>query len=50
LMQKIEAAAPEAIVTDCLSCRLQVQHLLPHPVYHPLEILARAYKAANSDG
>jgi glycerol-3-phosphate dehydrogenase subunit C len=50
LMEKIQAAAPEAIVTDCLSCRLQFQQLLPHPVHHPLEILARAYEAANSDG
>jgi glycerol-3-phosphate dehydrogenase subunit C len=43
LINKIKAAAPEAIVTDCLSCRLQFQHLLPYPVYHPLEILSRAY-------
>jgi glycerol-3-phosphate dehydrogenase subunit C len=50
LMEKIQAAAPEAIVTDCLSCRLQFQHLLPHPVHHPLEILARAYEAVKSDG
>jgi glycerol-3-phosphate dehydrogenase subunit C len=49
LMEKIQAAAPEAIVTDCLSCRLQFQQLLPYPVCHPLEILVRAYKAANSD-
>ena len=42
LMQKIKAAAPEAVITDCLSCRLQFQHLLPFPVFHPLEILARS--------
>ncbi len=41
LIEKIRAAAPDAIVTDCLSCRLQFQHLLPYPVYHPLELLAR---------
>ncbi len=33
------AAAPEAIITDCLSCRLQFQHLLPFSVMHPLEVL-----------
>lgn len=43
LMEKIEAAAPEAIVTECLSCRLQFQHALPYPVWHPLELPARAY-------
>jgi glycerol-3-phosphate dehydrogenase subunit C len=50
LMEKIQAAAPEAIITDCLSCRLQFQHLLPYPVHHPLEILACAYAAAKSHG
>jgi glycerol-3-phosphate dehydrogenase subunit C len=43
LMRKIKAAAPDAIVTDCLSCRLQFTHTLPFPVYHPLEVLQRAY-------
>ncbi len=48
LMDRIRAAAPDApntpyaIVTDCLSCRLQFQHVLPYPVYHPLELLALA--------
>ena len=41
---KIKATAPDAVVTDCLSCRLQFQHLLPYPVVHPLEILLRAYE------
>ncbi|MDZ7761653.1 MAG: heterodisulfide reductase-related iron-sulfur binding cluster, partial [Desulfovermiculus sp.] len=27
LLNKIQAAAPEAIVTDCLSCRIQFEHL-----------------------
>lgn len=46
LMQKIEAADPTAVVTDCLSCRLQFQQVLPFPVFHPLEMISRAYKAA----
>jgi glycerol-3-phosphate dehydrogenase subunit C len=41
LMQKIQAVSPDAIVTDCLSCRLQFEHLLPYPVLHPLEVLAK---------
>ena len=44
LMKKIRDAAPEAVVTDCLSCRLQFQHLLPYPVHHPIEVLSRACK------
>ena len=44
LAEKITEASPEAIVTDCLSCRLQFRHLLPSlPVFHPLEIIASAY-------
>ncbi len=42
LFQKIRAHGPEAIITDCLSCRLQFNQVLPIPVYHPLEIIARA--------
>jgi glycerol-3-phosphate dehydrogenase subunit C len=40
LINKIQAAAPDAIITECLSCRLQFQHLLPYAVYHPLEIIS----------
>jgi glycerol-3-phosphate dehydrogenase subunit C len=46
LMRKIEAAAPDAVITDCLSCRLQFQHLLPFKVFHPVEILARAMRSS----
>jgi glycerol-3-phosphate dehydrogenase subunit C len=45
LIRKIEAAAPDAVITDCLSCRLQFQHLLPYKVFHPVEILSSAYAA-----
>lgn len=52
LMDKIRKKDPQAIITDCLSCRLQFRHILPYPVFHPLEILSRAYGTydANSDG
>jgi len=43
LMDKIRKQNPQAIITDCLSCQLQFRHLLPYPVFHPLEILSRAY-------
>jgi glycerol-3-phosphate dehydrogenase subunit C len=43
---KVDALAPEAIVTDCLSCRLQFLHLADYPVVHPLEVLAEAAGAA----
>jgi glycerol-3-phosphate dehydrogenase subunit C len=46
LMRKVEAVAPETLLTDCLSCRLQFNQMLPQPVVHPVEILAAAYRAA----
>jgi len=42
VMKKIRGLAPDGIVTDCLSCRLQFRHALPYPVYHPMEILNAA--------
>jgi len=43
LMDKIKELAPEWLVTDCLSCRLQFNQLLPYRVQHPVEILKEAY-------
>jgi glycerol-3-phosphate dehydrogenase subunit C len=45
LLNKIRDKAPQAIITDCMSCRLQFHHVLPHPVFHPMEVLAAAYRA-----
>jgi len=42
LLKKIRKQAPDAVITDCLSCRLQFDHALSIPIFHPLEILARA--------
>jgi len=44
LMEKIREKAPQGIITDCMSCSLQFRHALPYPVFHPMEILARAYR------
>lgn len=49
LLTKIRSRNPQAIITDCLSCRLQFQHSLAVPVFHPIEILARAYRGADAD-
>lgn len=49
LMEKIQANDPTAIITDCLSCRLQFQQMLPYPVFHPLEVISLAYKAAQAE-
>ena len=49
LMRKVEAAAPATLLTDCLSCRMQFNQMLPQPVAHPVEILAAAYRAATEE-
>jgi glycerol-3-phosphate dehydrogenase subunit C len=45
LVEKIKTANPERLVSDCLSCRLQFNQLLPHEVRHPIEILKESYDA-----
>jgi glycerol-3-phosphate dehydrogenase subunit C len=44
LMENIAALSPERIVSECLSCRLQFQQMLPYPVAHPVEVLREAYE------
>ena len=39
LMNKIKELKPDIVVTDCLSCRIQIKQLLPCKVKHPVEIL-----------
>ncbi len=43
LMEKIKQVNPQLLVTDCLSCRLQFDQLLPYPVSHPIEVLIESY-------
>jgi glycerol-3-phosphate dehydrogenase subunit C len=42
-MDKIQALDPQKLVTDCLSCRLQFNQLLPYKVHHPIELIKEAY-------
>ena len=42
-MEKIREMRPDRLVTDCLSCRLQFNQLLPVEVVHPVEILRESY-------
>lgn len=43
LMKKIMAIDPERLLSDCLSCRIQFNQLLPYRVFHPIEILNESY-------
>lgn len=44
-MEKIKAAAPDCVATDCLSCRLQFNQMLPYKGAHPVEILWESYRS-----
>ena len=43
LMKQITDMNPDKLITDCLSCRMQFNHLLPYDVLHPIEILQKSY-------
>jgi glycerol-3-phosphate dehydrogenase subunit C len=47
-MDKIREIDPDRVVTDCLSCRLQFNQLLPFPVSHPIEVLRDAFACNGS--
>ncbi|MFN2358610.1 MAG: heterodisulfide reductase-related iron-sulfur binding cluster, partial [Desulfotignum sp.] len=39
LFDRLAAASDRTIITDCLSCRMQLQHQFSRQVFHPLELL-----------
>jgi glycerol-3-phosphate dehydrogenase subunit C len=39
LFDRLAAASGRTIITDCLSCRMQLQHVFSRQVFHPLELL-----------
>jgi glycerol-3-phosphate dehydrogenase subunit C len=43
LIERIMKLAPEKLLTDCLGCRYQFNHLTPYAVSHPIEIMKQAY-------
>lgn len=49
LAARIKELAPELLVTDCLSCRLQFRQITDREVRHPIELLARAYGLSETD-
>ena len=43
LIAKIKSINPEALTTDCLSCRMQFNQLTSYRVAHPIEIIKESY-------
>ena len=46
-MARLCGTFPSLVNTLCMRCRLQFRHALPYPVFHPIEILARAYSTGD---
>lgn len=44
LIGKIKEIAPDRLITECLSCRLQFNQMTPYEVLHPVELLNLAYE------
>lgn len=44
LFHKIEQSPTEAVVSDCGTCRLQIEHATGRETCHPIQILAEAYQ------
>jgi glycerol-3-phosphate dehydrogenase subunit C len=43
LIERIGTLHPARLLTDCLGCRYQFNHLTPYEVSHPIEVLKEAY-------
>ncbi len=42
LFERIEAAEPDLVVTDCETCKWQIEMSTPYEVVHPVSLMARA--------
>jgi glycerol-3-phosphate dehydrogenase subunit C len=45
LAAKIQAAAPDRVVTECQGCRVQFLQTIPQRTCHPVEILRESYES-----
>lgn len=42
LAERIDACAPDLILTECAACKMQIEHLTGIEVLHPIKLLAEA--------
>jgi glycerol-3-phosphate dehydrogenase subunit C len=38
-VRRLPPASGQTLITDCLSCRMQLKHVFSRQVFHPLELL-----------
>jgi glycerol-3-phosphate dehydrogenase subunit C len=48
LVERLRTLLPDKLLTDCLGCRYQFNHITPYQVSHPIEIMKQAYEAFQS--
>jgi glycerol-3-phosphate dehydrogenase subunit C len=46
LFDKVRFTSPEAVVTECATCQMQIEHATGFKAVHPADILLNAYKEA----
>jgi glycerol-3-phosphate dehydrogenase subunit C len=46
LFARIERAQPEIVISDCETCKWQIEMSTPYKVLHPMTVLARAIESA----
>jgi len=44
LFKRIDQANPEIVITDCVTCKWQIENFTPYKVVHPITLLAQAIK------
>lgn len=44
LFKRIEDSSSEAVLSDCGTCRMQIEHGTTKKAFHPMELLAAAYR------
>lgn len=50
LFDRIDAVKPEIVVTDCETCKWQIEMSTSYEVTHPISLLAKAIRKANKSG
>ena len=43
LFERVAEVAPDLVVSECSTCRMQLEQATGRPTAHPAELLARAY-------
>jgi glycerol-3-phosphate dehydrogenase subunit C len=43
LAEKIESSGADTVLTECSTCKMQIEQMTGKKVIHPIKVLARAF-------